>query len=128
MKIAEIALIKSKLELMSKENLTFAYEIAKNLRICNKYLDEGFSIVKELQLQFVDRDEKGEIKVYKDEKDQDIYRITDPIKFPQYQEAVRKLEDEDHNPQFVTINKSKIEAGHFSDEALLPLIDVIIIE
>ena len=128
MKFAEIVIIKEALEKISLGHLTFAFEIAKNLRICNKVIDETMSVVKDLQRQFLDKDERGEIMVHKDEKGQDTMKISDPSKLLQYQNAVRKLEEEEHGMAFLTIHKSKIEAEKFAAVEIIPLVDVIIIE
>jgi hypothetical protein len=128
MKYAEIFDIKLALEKLAKEPLKAAFEIAKDIRICTKLLDEGQELTRTLHAQFADRDEEGKIKQYEDEEKRAIAKISDPDKLKIYQEAIQKLNMEEHEVVFTKINKSKLETEKLSAEILIPLIDVIIVE
>lgn len=127
MKYAEIFEIKNALTALGKEKLAVAYEVAKNIRICDKVLTETQEIAKELHTKFTDKDEKGEVKIYKDEEGRDITKISDAKLLAQYQEELKKLDSENHEITFIKINKAKLEAEKLSADMLIALIDTVIV-
>ena len=128
MKYAQIFEIKRDLQALGKERLPVAFEVAKNIRIADKILNETQEIAKELHTKFTDKDDKGEVKIYKDEENRDITKISDPEKLKQYQEELKKLDSEDHEVTFVKINKSQLAGEKLPAEMILALIDTIIVE
>lgn len=128
MKYAEIFEIKLALEKLGKERLPVAFEVAKNIRVANKIITETQEIAKELHAKFADKDEKGETKVYKNDDGQEISKITDPAKLKEYQEELKKLDMEEHEPAFVKIKKSQLDGEKLPAEMLLALVDSIIVE
>lgn len=128
MKYGEIFEIKLALEKLGKERLPIAFEVAKNIRLANKVLSETQEIAKELHTKFADKDEKGEVKSYKNEEGQDVAKISDPAKLKEYQDELKKLDSEEHDVPFVKINKSQLVGEKLPAEMLLALVDVIITE
>ncbi|MFA6295596.1 MAG: hypothetical protein WC666_04235 [Candidatus Paceibacterota bacterium] len=127
MKYAEIFEIKLALDKLGKERLPIAFEVAKNLRIAKKILDETQEIAKELHAKFADKDEKGEIKTYKNEEGgQEVSKITDADKLKEYQTELKKLDAEEHEVVFVKITKSQLAGEKLPAEILVSLIDTII--
>jgi hypothetical protein len=128
MKYAEIFMIKDALQKLGKERLTVAFEIAKNIRACDKVLNEAQEIAKELHQKYADKDEKGEVKQYPDDKGQMLTKISDPALIKDYQVELAKLDTEEHEVVFTKIKKSQISAEKIPGEILVPLIDTVLVE
>jgi hypothetical protein len=128
MKFIEIVQIKESLKKLSQERLHVAYEIAKNIRICDKIINETQEIAKELYTKYADVDTNGQVITSRDEEGRETAKISDPEKIKECQEELTKLDREEHDVQFCKINKTKLEAEKLSADILIPLVDVIIIE
>jgi hypothetical protein len=128
MKFIEIVQIKESLKNLSQERLHVAYEIAKNIRICDKIINETQEIAKELYTKYADVDGEGKVITSRDKEGRETAKISDPEKIIECQEELTKLDKEEHDVQFIKINKTKLEAEKLSADILIPLVDVIIIE
>jgi len=128
MKYGQILNIQKALEELSKERLTIAYEIAKNIRICKNITDETQSLVAEIQLKYADRDENGNILQEFDEKRRPIFKITNPVKMQQFLGELSKIDNEEHEVTFVKISLNAIKDEKLTAEILLPLLDTVLIE
>ncbi len=128
MKFAEILIIKKALMVLGQERLPVAYEIAKNIRICDKIITESKEIANEVYLRYADREENGDVKMYKNELGQGVARITDSTRAAECQVELNKLDLEEHDVSFVKFNKNILKAEKLSADTLIPLIDIIIVE
>jgi hypothetical protein len=124
MKFSEISGIKNALEQLGNERLPIWYEIAKNIRICNKVIDEVQAIAKELFEGFADKDENGKLKQF-EENGRSVSKITDPEKLKAYSAEVEKLDKDDHEITFHKVSLKKIESEKLQANVLVPLLDTI---
>ena len=127
MRYAEIKEIVNALTALGNEKLPIAYEIAKNIRKCNKILTEVDETVKELHTKFVDKDENGEVKQYT-EGDKTFSKISDPDQLKAFNEEIAKIEVDEHEITFHKILFSKIENERLAANALAALIDTVIVD
>lgn len=129
MKYFQIEQIQKALTDLSKERLPIAYEIARNLQLCNKVISEVSEVSRQLFEQFADRDEHGEfVRVPQEGNPSNLLmKITDPSKLSAYQQAIQKLAADEHSIPFVTISMDAIKGEKLAAETLLPLLDVILI-
>ena len=131
MKHMQIVEIKNALTDLGRERLPIAYEIAKNLRICNNFIQETADLSKALFEQFADRDTEGNLINYPVETppgqpEQSQMKISDPAKLKAYQVELVKVLDADHEVDFVKIPKIRIQSEKLVASVVVPLIDVII--
>jgi hypothetical protein len=128
MKYMQIIEIKTSLAELGKEKLPIAYEIAKNIRMCNQIIQETQDINKTLVEKFCDKSEDGTPKDYPVENhpEQTQLRIGDPELLKQYQEAWMKALDADHKVDFVKIPKLRIQSEKLLASMLVPLVDTVI--
>lgn len=129
MRLVEIDKIKKSLDTLAKEPATIAYELAKNIRLCDAILTEANSIAQTIHNGFADKDADGKLIVYREEETgKDLYKITDPAKAALFTTEMQKLETEEHNIPFVKIKRSQIKNMSILPTVLLPLIDCIIVD
>jgi hypothetical protein len=128
MKYLELIEIKNALTDLGKEKLPVAYEIAKNIRLCNNAIQETADVTKTLFESYADKDTKGVPINYpvENEPDKTQMRISDPEELKQYQLELFKALEADHVVEFVKIPKSKIQSEKLIASMVVPLIDVII--
>lgn len=127
MRYTEIAEIRNALQVLGNEKLPIAYEVAKNIRKCNRILDEVQDIVKELHGKYADKDEKGTVKQYEEDGKQ-LAKISDPAQLLAYQQELAKIDTEEHEIEFIKISSSKLDSEKLTGNILVPLIDVVIID
>jgi hypothetical protein len=128
MNYTEIQNVKQALLKISSERLPIAYEIAKNLKLCNKIIAETDEIMMEIYKKYADKDEKGELRVYHDPSEKEMYKISDNEKLLEYQQALNKLYSEEHDVKFITISKTTLIGQSLYATDLLPLLDIIIVD
>jgi hypothetical protein len=121
MTLEQILLIKNSLTFLSKERLFAAYEIAKNLRECDKIIEESKLLSQKLFEMHADKDEDGNF-IYEENK----VKITDEAAIKRYQEEVRKIIETEHNLIFIKIPSAKLSNEKLPAEILIPLLGVII--
>ena len=130
MRLLQITEIQRALTELGKEKLPVAYELAKNIRLCNEILTEAQELAKELHTKFADKDENGEVIIYEEEINntkQQISKISDPAQLTMYKAELDKLEAEEHEVAFKTIQASKITTALEANK-LLSLVDIIVVE
>jgi len=125
MKYAQIGAIKVSLEALKDKELPIAYELARNLLICDKFLEEAQGLVQVLHTGFADRDSEGVLVKYIEEG-KEAHKISDPIKLMQFQKELLKLENEEHEIKFIKIKRAALENTMLTASVLVPLIDTII--
>ncbi len=127
MKIDQITQIKNALNQLGNERLPIAYEIAKNIKTCDKVIDEVQTIVKELFEKYAEKDENGKLKNF-EQDGQLMSKITDAEKLKEYNAELEKVRDDDHEITFHKVLLSKIEAEKLQANTLVPLLDTIFVE
>lgn len=125
MKYAEIMEVRDALVRLGEKDLPVAYEVAKNIRICNSILNETREILQDLHKKFADKDKDGNIIQY-EENGQQVSKITDKEKLAQYQEELRKLDAEEHEVAFLKVSKASFAGKDVPGLVLVPLVDVVI--
>jgi len=128
MKYLQIVEIKSALTELSKERLPIAYEIAKNIRICNNAIQEMTELSRTIFENFADKDEDGNFIKHQvgDDPNNMQLKISNSDALNQYQIEFVKLLDVEHDVHFVMIPKARIQTENLLADVLIPLIDVII--
>lgn len=128
MKYFQIVEIKNALTELGKERLPVAYEIAKNIRICNNAVQETQDINKALIEKFCDKNEDGTPKNYPVEghPEQSQLKIGDPELLKQYSEEWMKALEAEHEMAFVKIPKIRIQSEKLLASVIVPLIDTVI--
>lgn len=129
MKYLQLEQIQRALTELGKERLPIAYEIARNLQLCNKVLGEVTDISRQLFEQYADKDASGKfVQVPQDGNPSNLMlKISDPAKLSLYQVEMQKLANEDHSIEFVKIPMDALKGEKLTAEFLLPLLDVIIV-
>jgi hypothetical protein len=127
MKTTQILEIRESLIRLGDRDLPFAYEIAKNLKLCTAVATEVQELQKDIYNKLVDKDEEGKPLQYQDEKQGTITKITDPSKIEQYNTELNKLFNEDREVAFVKIPRAEIKAS-VPANWLVPLIGTVITE
>jgi len=128
MKYLQVVEIKNALTELGKERLPIAYEVAKNIRICNKIIDETSEISREMFEKFSDKDANEKPIQVPDDKNngQMTMTITDPMNLKMYQEELTKILNSEHLVEFIKIPKARIQNEKLTANVVVPLIDVVI--
>jgi hypothetical protein len=125
MRYVQIAMIHQALTALGQERLPVAYEVAKNLKACDKIMVEVRDLLTILFQKYVDRDLSGNIVEY-EEDGQKRNKISDPEQLRQYNEEIAKIDAEDYEIKFTTIPGEKLAGKEIAASILLPLLDVVI--
>jgi hypothetical protein len=128
MKYFQILEVKNALTELGKERLPIAYEVAKNIRLCNKVIEETAELSREMFEKFADKDKDGKPVQVPDENNQGqmTMKITDPANLLSYQEEIGKILNADHDMEFVKIPKVRIQSEKLTATTIVPLIDIVI--
>jgi hypothetical protein len=126
MKLNEINTIRQALVLLGEEKFPIVYEIAKNIKLCDKALDEAKIYGKQLTEKFADKNEDGSIKQYI-ENGQSLMKVTDSEDLEHLQHELSKIENEEHDIPFLIISKDLLKSPTISSALrFVPLIDTVI--
>lgn len=114
------------------------WALAKNIKICTKAMEEVQEIATERRNDFIDKDEKGNPRLYEipaEEKGKEprrINKISDVLKEAEFNAVINKLNTEKMDVSFHRILQSDIQeeitAGKIDGNHLAPLIDVVFVE
>jgi len=128
MKYYQILEVKNALTDLGRERLPIAYEVAKNIRICNKIIDETAELSKDMFEKFADKGSDNKPIMVPDEKNgnQPTMKITDAVNLAAYQEEIMKILNADHKVEFIKISKIRIQSEKLTASMIVPLIDAII--
>jgi hypothetical protein len=128
MKYFQILEVKNALTELGKERLPIAYEVAKNIRLCNKVIEETAELSREMFEKFADKDKDGKPVQVPDENNQGqmTMKITDQANLLSYQEEIGKILNADHDMEFVKIPKVRIQSEKLTATTIVPLIDIVI--
>lgn len=127
MKFVQIANIHQALNVLAQERLPVAYEIAKNIKECDKVITEVQELLKVLFQTYVDRDLSGNIITYT-ENDKQVNKISDPNQLKLYNEEIAKIDAEDHDIKLTPISGEKFAGKEIPATVLLPLLDTVIVD
>lgn len=127
MKFVQIANIHQALNVLAQERLPVAYEIAKNIKECDKVITEVQELLKVLFQTYVDRDLSGNIIAYS-ENDKQVNKISDPAQLKLYTEEIAKIDAEDHDIKLTPISGEKFAGKEIPATVLLPLLDTVIVD
>lgn len=127
MKFGQIASIHQALTVLGQERLPVAYEVAKNIKACEKVITEVQELVKTLFQTYVDRDLSGNIIEYED-GDKKTNKISDPKQLTLYQEEMNKIDAEDYDIKLTPISGTKFEGKEIAATVLMPLLDSVIVD
>lgn len=125
MKYQEIAEIRLALLELMNERLPVAYEIAKNIKECEKVTSEVQELVTTMQQMYADKDEQGKIVTEKT-ADGVLVKFSETDRRDAYQREILKINQEDHTVVFKKINSSSLKDVKLPARILLPLVDIII--
>lgn len=127
MKYREILVIRQVLDMLAQDSMPAAFELAKNIRICDKIIKDGNELSSTLYDKYADRDDKGEIKVYEDNGKQ-VKKITNKTKETEFSAEYEKLLNDEHEVTFSKISSAKLADTKLKPMLLVPLLDVILID
>lgn len=125
MRYQEIAEIRLALLELMNERLPVAYEIAKNIKECEKITTEVQELVTTMQQMYADKDEQGKIVTEK-AVDGILVKFSDPARRDAYQREILKINQENHEIVFKKIQSSALKDINLPARILLPLVDIII--
>ena len=128
MKFGQIASIHQALTVLGQERLPVAYEVAKNIKACEKVISEVQDLVKSLFQTYVDRDLSGNVIEYEEDGGKKVNKISDPKQLAAYQEEMNKIDAEDYEIKLATIPGSKFEGKEIAATVLMPLLDSVIVD
>lgn len=125
MRYPEILEIRIALMELINERLPVAYEIAKNIKSCEKVITEVQELVTTIQQLYADKDEHGKI-ITEQTADGIIVKFSEPLRREAYQKEILKINQEDYKLDFKRIKSSSLKDIHLPARILLPLVDTII--
>ena len=127
MQHAQIISIHQALLALGTEKLPIAYEIAKNVKMCERVMAETRELIQTIFKKYADRDDKGNLlEIVEDGKKR--HQVTVPENVAQCNEELAKVEKEEHDIKFVPISSSIVIGKDIPVTTLVPLLDTIIVD
>ena len=127
MRFGQIAALQQALTVLGQERLPMAYEIAKNLKACDRVMIEVRELAQIIFQKYADRDLSGNIMEY-DEDGKKQNKISDPEQLRMYNDEITKIDTEEHDIHLITIPGIKFAGKDIAAAVLLPLLDTVIMD